>query len=77
MPGYLPLTPGYYSYFLITIPPNIPKKMVGGCLTAYMKIQSLYEEIKLFIVKTETPSPPKPSIQTQFFQQVTQGTKTF
>lgn len=51
--------------------------MVGGCITAYMKIQSLYEEIKLFIVKTETPPPPKPSIQTQFFQQVTQGTKTF
>lgn len=50
---------------------------VGECLIAYMKTQSLYKEIILFIVKTETPPPLKPSIQTQFLQQVTQDTKTF
>lgn len=77
MPGYLHYTQLYYSCFLTSIPPNTPKKKVGECLTAYKKIQILYEEIILFIVKTETPPPHKSSIQTQSFQQVTQGTKPF
>jgi len=52
MTGYLPLIQQCCSCFPNNIPPNITKKKSRECLTAYMKIQSLCEEVILSISVT-------------------------